>query len=66
VLPGNKLRVSSIYKWFAEDFGGSDAGIIAHLRKFAEPRLAAALVPGVTIAENFYDWSINDIANAGE
>jgi hypothetical protein len=66
ILPGNKLRVSSIYKWFAEDFGGSDAGIIAHLRKFAEPRLAAALAPGVAITEDAYDWSINDIANVGE
>lgn len=66
VLPGKRLRVSSIYRWFAEDFGGSDAGIIAHLRKFAEPKLAAALVPGVTIAEDSYDWSINDTANAGQ
>jgi hypothetical protein len=66
VLPGNKLGVSSIYKWFAEDFEGSDAGIIGHLRKFAEPRLAAALVAGVAIVEDSYDWSINDVANTGE
>jgi hypothetical protein len=64
VLPGKRLRVSSIYKWFGEDFGGSDAGLIAHLRKFAEPTLAARLAPGVTIAEDAYDWSINGAANS--
>lgn len=54
------LRVSSIFRWFREDFGGSDAGIIEHLRKYAAPDLAAALGPGVAISEDDYDWSLND------
>lgn len=62
VLPGNKLKVSSIYKWFAGDFGGDEA-VLAHFRKYAQPKLAAALVPGVAVAEDDYDWSLNDIKN---
>ncbi len=61
VLHG-KLKVSSIYKWFNEDFGGSDEGVLAHLREYAGPKLAAALVPGVKIVEDHYDWSLNDSA----
>ena len=60
VLPGNRLRVSSIYKWFNADFGGSDAGVLAHLRKYAGPALAAALTSQPAIAEDAYDWSLND------
>ena len=64
VLPGNRLRVSSIYKWFNADFGGSDAGVLAHLRKYAGPALAAALTSQPAIAEDAFDWSLND-ASAG-
>jgi hypothetical protein len=59
VLPNGSLKVSSIYKWFIADFGGNDAGIIAHLRTHATPELAQRLV-GATIAEDVYDWSLND------
>jgi len=60
VLPGNRLRVSSIYKWFNADFGGSDAGVLAHLRKYAGPALAAALTSQPAITEDAYDWSLDD------
>lgn len=61
-LPGNKLKVSSIYKWFSADFGGDDAGVVAHLRKYAGATLAAALSKQPAIAEDGYDWSLNDVA----
>lgn len=60
VLPGNRLRVSSIYRWFSEDFGDSDAAILAHLRQYAGAPLAAALASRPVIAEHDYDWSLND------
>jgi len=66
ILTGNRLRVSSIYKWFAEDFGGTDAGKIAHLRKYAGPRLAAALSANPVIAEAAYDWSLNDVKDSAK
>ncbi len=55
-----ELHVSSLYDWYAEDFGGSDAAIIEHLRGFARPRLAAALEGIDEITGTDYDWSLND------
>jgi hypothetical protein len=60
VLADGRLRVSSIYAWFREDFGGDEAGVIAHLRRHAAPPLAARLAAGAAIAEDAYDWSLND------
>ena len=56
----NGLFVSSIYVWFDEDFGGTDAGVIAHLRRYAEPALAASLAGVDDIADDGYDWALND------
>jgi hypothetical protein len=53
-----QVRVSSIYQWFKADFGNSDAGVLAHLRQYAAPALAAQLA-NARIAGNDYDWSIN-------
>ncbi len=54
------LVVSSIYHWFEEDFGGSEAGVIAHLRRYAAPPLAVALGDRARIADHRYDWALND------
>lgn len=59
VLPNGALRVSSIYKWFIADFGGNDAGLIAHFRQYAGPALAERLAGSPRIAEDDYDWSLN-------
>ena len=60
VLPDGRLRVSSIYSWFREDFGGSEAGVVAHLRRHAAPPLATRLGQRSAIAEDGYDWALND------
>jgi hypothetical protein len=54
------LRVSSIYRWFREDFGNTDANVIAHLRRYASPDLARRLEGATRIAGHSYDWSLND------
>lgn len=64
LLPSGALKVSSIYKWFMDDFGGNDAGVIAHLRSFARPELLRALSKVSTIAEDGYDWSLNSASRA--
>ncbi|RED14108.1 DUF547 domain-containing protein [Pontivivens insulae] len=48
------LIVSSIYDWFEEDFGGNDAGVIAHLS-----RHGAAVEGQSRVASDRYDWSVN-------
>ncbi len=60
VQPDGRLRVSSIYSWFREDFGGNEAGVIAHLRRYAAPPLAARLTERTAIAGDAYDWALND------
>ena len=65
VLADGRLRVSSIYTWFREDFGGNEAGVIAHLRRHAAPALAARLNDRTAIAEDAYDWTLNDAAAGG-
>lgn len=59
VQPDGRIVVSSIYRWFREDFGDSDAGVLAHLAHYAEPRLAAALRARNRIDSHRYDWSVN-------
>lgn len=59
-----RVTVSSIYVWFKADFGGNDAGVIAHLKKFAGPELAKALEKATALAGDQYDWSLNDTAKA--
>lgn len=56
-----RLVVSSIYDWYQEDFGGDDAGVIAHLRRYADGPLADALARITTIADDRYDWALNDV-----
>lgn len=54
-----KLRVSSIYRWFEADFGDSEAGVIAHLKQYAETDLRNALDGVDGIDDDHYDWNIN-------
>lgn len=55
-----QLALSSIYKWFREDFGRTDRQVIEHLAKYAEPALAEKLREKQTIDRYRYDWSLND------
>ena len=56
---GDALTVSSIYRWYRRDFGGTDTAVIAHLAKYARPALRAHLIRTKAIAHDAYDWSVN-------
>ncbi len=60
-LEGGRLIVSSIYVWFEEDFGDTSKGVISHLRRYASPVLADALDGVSRIADDGYDWALNDL-----
>ncbi|WP_299619851.1 DUF547 domain-containing protein [Pelagibius sp.] len=64
-IANGKVTVSKIYDWFHEDFGGSTRSVLAHLKRYAEPALAAQLDEIGTIEGTAYDWNLNGIANAG-
>ncbi len=54
------LRVSSIYDWFQDDFGGSEAGVLEHLQQYARGDLAERLKGHDGRVEYSYDWEINE------
>ena len=56
-----ELQVSSIYDWFEADFGDSEAGVIAHLKQYADAGLRAALEGVDEIDNDHYDWKINSV-----
>ena len=57
---GKKLVLSDIYDWFQEDFGGSDQGVLRHLRRYAAPDLAGKLESFSGRIDYQYDWSLNE------
>jgi hypothetical protein len=59
-IDGDQLRVSSLFRWNIEDFGGTDRDIIHHLMAYAEPDLAMALQKFDHISGDGFDWRLND------
>jgi hypothetical protein len=57
---GDELGVSSLFRWYRDDFGGSDAAVIHHLMGYAEPRLAMSLQQFDRIGDDGFDWRLND------
>lgn len=55
-----RLKVSQIYNWFEEDFGGNEEGVIDHLLKYADADLAAKIRARPDIRSYMYDWDLND------
>lgn len=53
------LYVSSIYKWFQVDFGGSSQEVVKHLLQYAEGELANALRTYNNGLNDDYDWRLN-------
>jgi len=60
-LAAGKLKVSSIYVWFQEDFGGDAEGLMEHWRNYANPELAAALQKYQGGLSHDYDWRLNGV-----
>jgi hypothetical protein len=60
VAANGRVTASSIYDWFSEDFGSSDANVLAHLRKYAAKPLLDKLAAAKSISSYAYDWSLND------
>lgn len=54
-----KIKASNIYKWFKVDFGGNDAGVLAHLRKYATGEKLEKLKAATKIDSYDYNWSLN-------
>ena len=64
MVTDGELVVSSIFDWFVADFGGNDAGVINHLRQYADDELRASLNGIDRIDDDDYDWNLNDSKTA--
>ncbi len=60
-VSGGRLVVSSIFAWYQSDFGGSDAGVIDHMKQYASGPLASGLASVSSISDDRYDWNLNAI-----
>jgi len=61
-IEGRTLEVSSLFRWYQEDFGGSERELINHLMAYAEPQLAMRLQEFDRITGDAFDWRLNDTA----
>jgi len=59
-----RLFVSSIYVWYADDFGASDTAIVNHIKHYAGPDLLGRLAMIDQISGSDYNWTLNDEATA--
>lgn len=58
-LANNTLTLSSIYNWFAVDFGSSNKNIIKHIKTYALPELKSELEEFSGTIEFDYNWKLN-------
>ena len=54
------IVISSIYDWYAEDFGDTEESVVAHLLEYADEELAARLEGFEGSIDYEYDWSLNE------
>ena len=57
-----RLKVSSIYHWYAEDFNTRQSNLISHLSRYAKPELKKKL--DALSSDSFthdYNWNLNSI-----
>ena len=60
VLAEDAIALSSIYEWYAADFGGTEASVLEHLISYANEELAAFLRAFEGTIEYRYDWALNE------
>jgi hypothetical protein len=58
-IQNGRLRVSSIYVWFQEDFGRDAEELMEHWQKYADGKLAEALAKYSGGLSHDYDWRLN-------
>ncbi len=54
------VTASSIYKWYEDDFGGSESAVLDHIRQYADEGLQQRLQGKNDIQSYDYDWALNE------
>jgi len=55
---GRKAKLSEIFKWYKEDFGGTDAAVVTFINKYRGP--AEQIPVDVKLSYIPYDWRLNN------
>ena len=61
VVDEDFVIISSIYSWYAGDFGGTEKSVIEHLARYADTDLAEFLKRYEGALEYDYNWSLNEL-----
>ena len=59
-VENGKIVASSIFNWFAKDFGASEKEVVAYLAGLADGDLKNALLAAKKIDKYQYDWAVNE------
>lgn len=60
-LRKNKADISKIYGWYREDFGESEADVLAHIKRYAQGDLNESLKAIKKVGRYGYDWALNEV-----
>lgn len=58
---GDTLRLSKIFQWFQDDFGGDEQQMLQTLTLYLEPEIASKVGQFAGELEYAYDWALNDL-----
>lgn len=58
---GDTLRLSKIFQWFQDDFGGDEQQMLQTLTLYLEPEIASKVGQFTGELEYAYDWALNDL-----
>ncbi len=58
-ISNGKITASKIYFWYSGDFGKDEKAVLAHIKKFASPKLKSGLEGKTKIDSYEYDWALN-------
>jgi hypothetical protein len=53
---GDRVEISQIFKWYADDFGGTQKSIIEFINDFKSAPVSAS----ADVSYYEYDWTLND------
>ena len=54
------LRLSKIFEWYQDDFGGNETGVLIHQQKYVKRDWANSLNEDELGIEYHYDWRLNE------
>lgn len=60
-VDSGRLVASSLYVWFAEDFGPDPVDVVRHLCRYARQEFYTALSHIRQISADRYDWTLNEM-----